>query len=344
MKNPSSEAVEVSRAVNAFLRDYAPKHKTSSENTLRSYEAAIRLFLTYVDESEGVTAASLSWECFSKRSLEGWLSWLRDVRGNSPATCNVRLASLREFLRYAAGRDVSLQLWYQGACSVEKLKCPRRRVEGLSKEATKAIMAAPDTSTRTGRRDLALMFTMYATATRIGELLALRISDVRLEARRPCLNVVGKGGKTRTAYLPKKAADTLRHYVREFHGDSPDPLAFLFYSRRSDTHRPLTQQAVADRLKLYASKARERCPDVPLGLHAHQFRHARASHWLQGGMNIVEISFLLGHANLQTTMVYLDITTEEELEALEVLETERDKRAVPKWNGASGDLLGFCGL
>lgn len=92
MKKPSSEAMEVSVAVNAFLRDYAPKHKTGSENTLRSYETAIRMFLTYIGESEGVTTASLSWKCFSERCLEGWMGWLRDVRGNSPATCNVRLA------------------------------------------------------------------------------------------------------------------------------------------------------------------------------------------------------------------------------------------------------------
>lgn len=186
MKRPSSEALEVSMVANAFLRDYAPKHKTGSENTLRPYEATIRMFLTYIDVSEGVTPADLSWRCFSGRSLEGWLVWLRGVRGSSPSTCNVRLASLREFLRYAAGRDASLRLWYQEVRSVGKLKRPIRKVEGLTKEATKALMAAPDTSTRTGRRDLALMFTMYATATRIGELLALRISDVRPEARRPC--------------------------------------------------------------------------------------------------------------------------------------------------------------
>ena len=83
---------------------------------------------------------------------------------------------------------------------------------------------------------------------------------------------------------------------------------------------------------------------MPLGLHAHQFRHARASHWLQEGVNIVQISFLLGHEQLQTTMVYLDITTEDELAALEVLETEEDKKVVPKWKNADGSLAGFCGL
>ena len=74
------------------------------------------------------------------------------------------------------------------------------------------------------------------------------------------------------------------------------------------------------------------------------YRHARASHWLQEGVNIVQISFLLGHANLQTTMIYLDITTEDELRALELLETEEDKAVEPKWLNSDGSLVGFCGL
>ena len=68
--------------------------------------------------------------------------------------------------------------------------------------------------------------------------------------------------------------------------------------------------------------AHDKCSDVPLDLHAHQFRHAKASHWLENGMNIAKISNLLGHENIQTTMVYLDITTEQEEKALETLEDE----------------------
>lgn len=65
---------------------------------------------------------------------------------------------------------------------------------------------------------------------------------------------------------------------------------------------------------------------MPLKLHAHQFRHAKASHWLEDGMNIVQISFLLGHEQLDTTMVYLDITTEDEAKALATLEGEGDSK------------------
>lgn len=51
---------------------------------------------------------------------------------------------------------------------------------------------------------------------------------------------------------------------------------------------------------------------VPLTLHAHQFIHAKASHWLENGMNIAQISYLLGHECIQTTMIYLEITTVQE--------------------------------
>jgi hypothetical protein len=61
-------------------------------------------------------------------------------------------------------------------------------------------------------------------------------------------------------------------------------------------------------------------------------------------MNIVQISFLLGHEQLQTTMVYLDITTEQERKALATLEDECDKEIKPKWKEKSSTLASFCGI
>ena len=61
-------------------------------------------------------------------------------------------------------------------------------------------------------------------------------------------------------------------------------------------------------------------------------------------MNIVQISFLLGHEQLQTTMVYLDITLEQETKALATLESENDKKIKPKWKNTTGTLTDFCGI
>lgn len=106
----------------------------------------------------------------------------------------------------------------------------------------------------------------------------------------------------------------------------------------------LSQSAVRKMMKKYASACHEKCTDVPLDLHAHQFRHAKASHWLEDGMNIAQISFLLGHSQLETTMIYLDITTEQEVAALATLEDESDRNAVPKLNPDTDSLSSICGL
>jgi hypothetical protein len=58
----------------------------------------------------------------------------------------------------------------------------------------------------------------------------------------------------------------------------------------------------------------------------------------------VQISFLLGHAQLQTTMMYLDITTEQEAKALATLEDENDKSVSKRWHNADSELSDFCGL
>lgn len=72
--------------------------------------------------------------------------------------------------------------------------------------------------------------------------------------------------------------------------------------------------------------------------------NAKASHWLEDGLNIVQISYLLGHAQLQTTMVYLDISLEQKKEALATLEDEKDKNVKAKWKRSGNSLSAFCGL
>ena len=83
--------------------------------------------------------------------------------------------------------------------------------------------------------------------------------------------------------------------------------------------------------KRYALKAHELFEDVPLDLHSHMWRHAKATHWLEDGINIVEISKLLGHESLETTMKYQDITTKQQLAALATLEDENNTPTVKLW-------------
>ena len=119
---------------------------------------------------------------------------------------------------------------------------------------------------------------------------------------------------------------------------------YLFYSRVGGKYVKLTEPALDKRIKMYAADAHKKCPEVPLNTHAHQFRHAKATHWLEDGMNIIQISFLLGHASLDTTMRYLDITTDDKRKALATLEGEKEKNVTKKWKDGNGSLADYGGI
>ena len=342
MKKSSNEAVLIARHINTFLNEYVPSQKACSEHTLKSYNTALTLYLGFLETEKKVNSTNLRGECFSVQNVEEWLVWLMGKRGCSPETCNVRLASLRSFLTYLGNREVSLLHLASGASLIERKKVYRKKVKGMSKDAVKALLDTPDLATKTGRRDIALLVLMYGAAARIDEVLSLKVGHLHLTARKPYASILGKGEKIRTLYLLPKTVAHLKKYLQEFHGNPPNPNACVFYSRNDGGK--MSQMAISKRLKKYAAIAHEKCPDVPVSLHAHQIRHAKASHWLEDGMNIVQISFLLGHEQLETTMVYLDITTEQEAKALATLEDENDKQTPKKWKTSAGGLSGFCGV
>ena len=159
----------------------------------------------------------------------------------------------------------------------------------------------------------------------------------------PHATIVGKGAKTRTVYLLKEAAEYLNKYKDIFFKTEATD-GYFFFSRNGGRKAKLSQTAVQKALRKYAAIAHEACNDVPLDLHAHQFRHARASHWLDEGINIVQISHLLGHESLEVTMRYLDISIEMEAKALLAIQSEEDRATMPKWKNADGTLKAACGL
>lgn len=135
----------------------------------------------------------------------------------------------------------------------------------------------------------------------------------------------------------------LEAYMKETCGQSAGSDSLLFPSR-VDGHGKLIEAALDKRIKIYAVKANGQCKDVPLKTHAHLFRHAKASHWIEDGLSIVEVQFLLGHEQIGTTMKYLDITTEEKIKALATLESEAERKVEKKWKGKQESLINFCGL
>ncbi len=343
MRKNSDLTAIISRFVGDWIQRYLPVQKVRSDKTIEAYEYALSLFLEFLESEKVIDGLRIVPDSFCRDNIEAWLLWLAKTRGCCADTCNNRLAAIRAFLKYVARENKSLAYLFQEAVLVPQRKTYRKPVEGVSKKAMAAILSIPDQKTKTGRRDLALFSTMYNTAVRLDEILSLRIKDLKTNVSLPTITVLGKGSKLRTLMLMPKTVKHLQRCIREFHGASPEPNSYIFYSRNTGPAGKMSQVAVNKQLKNYARQAHESCPEVPMAMHAHQIRHARASHWLEDGLNIVQISRLLGHAQIETTMVYLDVTNEMKATALAKVEDDSVTKMPKKWK-QDMNLASLCGI
>lgn len=160
MKNNKKESNEIANHINKFIRVYCPSSKTSSEHTIKSYRLALTLFMDFLEEKKKISINQLSYDCFKAETIDEWLIWLMNEKDCKPQSANVRLSSLKAFLKYLSIHDITLS-YLSLAASVKKRKAPKIKVKGMSKEGVKALLTTIDQSTQTGRRDLAMFILLY---------------------------------------------------------------------------------------------------------------------------------------------------------------------------------------
>ena len=312
---------------------------SKSQHTIYSYKLAIRLFI--IDYLEGVLKHSYDTfdidKAFASSTIADWLMWLKQ-RGYKAQSINHRRGSLLRFLRYLGKQEPHLMTYYFEAKEVQKHKVTPIKVHGFSKDALKAILNAPNTATKTGYRDCVLLSLLYATGARINELLSIRLRDVKLGGKAGTISSItffGKGNKYRVIPLLSPSVEQLKQYILTFHGEKPSQDAFLFYSKSKGKLEKLSQRAIGYRLRKYAEIAHQTCPDVPLDAHSHQFRHTRATDWIKEAHSLPTVSSLLGHASVETTMAYLDITPDMIAEATKSVASEQANNMQPEWPNTS---------
>ena len=337
MTKVNKESIDIANYINKYLNGYIQSSKSTSECTLKSYRDSLRLYLEYL-ETMGINLTNLSYDCFNNKNIENWLIYLKDSRNNTNQTINLRLTSLKVFLEYLGKQDISLLHIHTEACTISKRKTPKTKVKGISKKAIQTLFNCIDQTSKDGRKDLTMFILMYNTGARLNEILSLRLKDVILNVKEPYVSIVGKGNKLRCLYLLPKTVEHLEKYINENHINSNND-DYLFYSKIKGKQSKLSEQSVEKQLRKWANVANKLCLEIPLNLHPHQLRHSAATHWLDDGMNIVQISYLLGHEQLQTTMVYLEITTAQKAKALEIIDDTKNEKI---WVSEINSLTELC--
>ena len=343
-----TESLVIAKAMREWEKVYLPEIRALSPHTLRAYHEAITLYAIFMKDVQSTDCENLSGDSFSIVHIQEWMLWLKNERSCSNSTCNQRLACLKNFLKFLSKKDIRFVQMEMEAREVRQMRYVRPAQVEITQEAMKTLFNVIDLKTKIGKRDFTLFYLIYSIGARIDEVLSLKMSDIYLNERndKNYIAVVGKGAKRRSPPLLREVAKVLKGYIEMFHGKKPNLGDLLFFVHYDGGKKKLTQESVNKRLKTYAQKAHSVNPEVPDNLHCHQLRHARASHWMEQHLNIVAIQRLMGHSDINTTMRYIFVSTEQKNQALATLEDDIIKDTSKKWKNISKkkDLLEYLGL
>jgi integrase/recombinase XerD len=277
-----------------------------------------------------------------------FLVWLQKTRGCEAATKNHRLAALKSFFHFCGMEDPALMAIYIDIQKIGSQRVVRRKVDYMSEIALKTLLEQPNPNTRCGMRDRFFMILLYDSGARIQEILDLKLKDIHLNDQNPCLYLTGKGDKTRAIPLMDKTIAHLREYMKIFHPEEhPKNDELLFFTLIKGLKGKMSGDNVSCFLKRYAESARQACPEVPLRMHAHLFRHTRAMHLYQAGIPLSYIKDFLGHVSVNTTDIYASTDTsmmKAALEKIDQREGDQISKEVPIWQDNEELILKLCGL
>lgn len=260
-----------------------------------------RVIERFLDDSEKRGVGSVYQA--GKADFLAWLDLLvsakkRDGARLAPSTLNKRVWAVRSFYRFLLEKGKVLSDPTESFRTLEEERLPRRILSRLDVEQ---LLAAPNLATPLGYRDLAILELLYSTGLRRGEVANLEVDDV--DFQRGLLRVeMAKNKIGRLAAIGRTALGFLSAYL-----DQVRPA--LLGARRSTAlfvsvqRKALTPAGIGEAVKRYV-----RLGVVWGGHSTHSLRHTCATHMLEGGAGVRLVAEQLGHASLDSTVVYTRIT------------------------------------
>ena len=180
-------------------------------------------------------------------------------------------------------------------------------------------------SSRTGVRDKALLFLLYNTGARVSEIVELDLADLRLDGT-PQVTLLGKGNKYRSCPLWPETVEALQDYLKERRAKDPAAQQLLLNANGS----PITRFGVRHIIGKYAIAATSQCPSIAAkAVNPHTIRHTTAMHLLRAGNDVNMVSYWLGHADVNTTHIYVEIDMEMKRQMLQKAGPPGVKKPLP---------------
>lgn len=253
------------------------------ERTQEAYVRALRMLRDFYHKTpDQISESELQKYFLHRKNSDRW----------SPNTMRICYCGIRFFFLHVLKRD-----WH--TLDLVRAQRERRLPAVLSLEEVRTILGCVRTP-----HNRAFLSTVYACGLRVQEAQHLEISDI--DSQRKMIHVHrGKGAKDRFVPLPETTLKTLRqHWVTHRHPRLLFPALGRGRNQAAQADTPMPKASVQGAFRQAKGEADVQKRDVSV----HTLRHSNATHLLEAGVNLRVIQQYLGHAQLETTMVYLHLT------------------------------------
>jgi site-specific recombinase XerD len=324
--------------VRRFLLEEVVTDRNLSLNTQRSYRDAIRLLFGFIAEHHATEPARVPVELVNAELVRAFLRHIEAERGNCVATRNQRLAAIHSLFRFISRQVPELVDQAIQIRAIPARRTPTPSMPYLEKHEIDALLAVPNRERAQGRRDYALLLSLYNTGARASELARVTLGDLTLDTP-PSVRLVGKGRKTRVCPLWEHTADVLRELLGARAQCPHDVRVFL-----NVRGHPLTRFGIHALVARTVKKAAATVPSLQTKrVSPHTVRHTTAVHLLRAGVDINTIRAWLGHVSLETTNRYAEVDIEMKAAALEtcaVRDNQSPDSRIPRWR-EDAELMTF---
>ncbi|MHA2407614.1 MAG: tyrosine-type recombinase/integrase [Candidatus Ranarchaeia archaeon] len=289
--------------IRPFFYQYLIGSKGLSTNTILSYKNTIKFLLCFCSDYLKKPVDQLNIEDLDDKIILSYLNYIENTMENSKNTRNIRLSGIRAFFNFLSREESTVLQQCRKIQGIPAKRIEYKTVEYLDDNEVQAIFDSVDPKSQRGIRDKALFLILYNTGARVQEIVNLTIKDLRLDLPGQ-VKFLGKGKKQRACPLWPETVNALKKYLKEHQEEgSYNERVFL-----NANGKPITRFGIRHIIKQYAKKAAERCPSLKnKAVGPHTFRHSTAMHLIQAGNDINMVRLWLGHADINTTHIYVEI-------------------------------------
>ncbi len=274
----------VIKAYEGFLK----LEKGLSSNSIEAYLSDIGKLKQFLEISQ----MEVGPEKLDREHLAQFLSWIREMGLAAKSQARI-LSGVKAFYRYLLLEDLIEQ---DPTALLEGPRLGSKLPEVLSVEEIDRMLELIDLSKPQGRRNKAMLETLYSCGLRVTELVELQISGIfRAEG---FIRVIGKGDKERLVPFSPRALKEIDLYLPDRNSLSIQAgnEDFLFLNRRG---KMLSRKMVFTIVKDLAKSA-----GIQKTVSPHTFRHSFATHLVEGGADLRAVQEMLGHESITTTEIY----------------------------------------